>query len=186
MRRISAEELRDSILAIDGRLNLKMYGPGFYPEISAEVLPSQSLPGSGWGQSSRDEQARRSIYIHVKRSLITPLLGSFDFPDTDSSCEARFATAPPTQALTLLNGKFLHEEAAVFADRLRREAGEDSRARIARAVKLAYCRTAAEAEIERGLKLISVLQDKHGLTPEQAWKFYCLTLLNQNEFVYLD
>ncbi len=119
MRRISAEELRDSVLAIDGRLNSKMFGPGIYPEISAEVMAGQSQPGSGWGKSSPAEQARRSVYIHVKRSLITPILSSFDFPDPDSSCEARFVTAPPTQALTLFNGKFLHEEAAAFAERLR-------------------------------------------------------------------
>ena len=56
MRRLSAEEIRDSILAVNGRLNLKMYGPGFYPEISAEVLAGQSHPGKGWGKSSAEEQ----------------------------------------------------------------------------------------------------------------------------------
>jgi hypothetical protein len=186
MRRISAEELRDSILAVDGRLNPKMYGPGTFPEISAEVMAGQSQPGNGWGKSSAEEQARRSIYIHVKRSLIMPLLSSFDFPDTDSSCDARFVTTPPTQALALFNGKFLHDEAAVFAERLRREAGDDPRVRIALAVKLAFCRPATGGEIDRGLKLIATLQDKHNLTAEQAWKYYCLTVLNQNEFVYLD
>ncbi len=186
MRRISAEELRDSVLAVDGRLNSKMFGPGIYPDISAEVMAGQSRPGDGWGKSSPAEQARRSIYIHVKRSLITPILSSFDFPDTDSTCEARFVTTPPTQALALFNGKFLHDESAALADRLRREAGDDPRARIALAVKLAFCRPAAPAEIDRGLKLIEALQDKHGLTLDAAWKYYCLTVLNQNEFVYLD
>src|SRR5262249_11406831 len=74
MRRLTAEEIRDSIHAVTGCLNLKMYGPGVYPEISAEVLAGQSNPGDGWGKSPPEEQARRSIYIHVKRSLITPLL----------------------------------------------------------------------------------------------------------------
>jgi hypothetical protein len=186
MRRISAEELRDSILAVDGRLSPRMYGPGIFPEISAEVMAGQSQPGNGWGKSSAEEQARRSIYIHVKRSLLLPILSSFDFPDTDSSCEARFVTSPPTQALALFNGKFLHDEAAVFAERLQREAGDDPRARIGLAIKLAFCRPAGAAEIDRGLKLIAALQDKHRLTAEQAWKYYCLTVLNQNEFVYLD
>jgi mono/diheme cytochrome c family protein len=186
MRRISAEELRDSILAVDGRLNLKMYGPGVFTEISAEVMAGQSQPGLGWGKSVPAEQARRSIYVHVKRSLITPILSSFDFPDTDSSCEARFVTTPPTQALALLNGKFLHDEAAAFADRLAREAGADPRSRIALAIKLAFCRSAGDAEIDRGVKLIETLGSKHALAPEQAWKYYCLALLNQNEFVYLD
>src|SRR5205814_456914 len=110
MRRLSGEELRDSIHAVNGRLNTKMYGPGIYPEISAEVLAGQSVPGAGWGKSSPEEQARRSVYIHVKRSLITPLLADFDFADTDSSCAARFATTQPTQALGMLNGEFLHAQ----------------------------------------------------------------------------
>src|SRR5690606_8284168 len=52
MRRLSAEEIRDSIHAVNGRLNFKMYGPGIYPDISQEVLAGQSMPGAGWGKSS--------------------------------------------------------------------------------------------------------------------------------------
>src|ERR1051326_1342737 len=73
MRRLSAEEIRDSVLAVSGNLNLKMYGPGVYPEIPREVLEGQSIPGRGWGKSSTEEQSRRSVYIHVKRSLLTPI-----------------------------------------------------------------------------------------------------------------
>src|SRR5262249_7918163 len=72
MRRLTAEEIRDSILAVSGNLNLKMFGPGIYPEIPKEVLAGQSMPGRGWGKSSPEEQARRSVYIHVKRSLLYP------------------------------------------------------------------------------------------------------------------
>ncbi|MBW3599590.1 MAG: PSD1 and planctomycete cytochrome C domain-containing protein, partial [Planctomycetes bacterium] len=107
MRRLSAEEIRDSIHAVSGELNLKMYGPGIYPELSQEVLAGQSRPGDGWGASSRQEQARRSIYIHVKRSLIPPSLANFDFPETDRTCEARFNTTIPQQALGMLNGDFI-------------------------------------------------------------------------------
>ena len=79
-----------------------------------------------------EEQARRSIYIHVKRSLITPLLASFDFPDTDISCEARFATTQPdagaghAQRRVSATSRRPH-----LAERLRREAGDDPAARIA-------------------------------------------------------
>ena len=74
MRRLSAEELRDTVHVVSGAFNPKMYGPGIYPAIPKEVLATQSKPGHGWGNSSPEEQARRSVYIHVKRSLLTPFL----------------------------------------------------------------------------------------------------------------
>jgi mono/diheme cytochrome c family protein len=186
MRRLGAEELRDSVLSITGQLNPQMYGPGIYPEISAEVLHGQSQPGAGWGKSTPEQQARRSVYIHVKRSLILPLLSSFDFPESDSSCEARFTTSPPTQALGMLNGKFLGDEAAHFAARLAREAGDDPAARVALAYRLAFSRSPTTDETARGIRLIESLETKHQLAADAAWKYYCLTILNRNELLYLD
>ncbi|MEX0585201.1 MAG: DUF1553 domain-containing protein, partial [Pirellulales bacterium] len=186
MRRLSAEELRDSIHAVTGRLNQQMYGPGIYPEISQEVLAGQSMPGAGWGKSSPEEQARRSVYIHIKRSLITPLLADFDFPETDGSCAARFATTQPAQALGMLNGSFLHRQAAELATRLKREAGDDRAAQVKLARRLALCRQPDAASVERGLKLMESLEKKHGIAADKALDYYCLTVLNLNEFVYLD
>ncbi len=100
-----------------------MFGPGVYPEIPKEVLAGQSVPGRGWGKSSPEEQARRSIYIHVKRSLLYPILESFDLAEADRSTPVRFSTTQPTQALSMINGDFLHKQAKRFADRLRSEAG---------------------------------------------------------------
>lgn len=186
MRRLSAEEIRDSIHAVTGQLNLKMYGHGFYPEISKEVLAGQSQPGAGWGKSSTEEQARRSVYIHVKRSLITPVLAAFDFPETDSSCEARFATTQPAQALAMLNSDLMHRQAAVFAERLRKEAGSDVTAQIKLALNLSLCRPPDQPNIDRGLKLIDALKTKHSVTADAALQYYCLMVLNLNEFLYLD
>ena len=116
MRRLTCEELRDSVLAVSGDLNLKMYGPGVYPKIPREVMAGQSVPGSGWGRSSPEEQARRSIYVHVKRSLLLPILESYDLAETDRSTPARFSTTQPTQALAMLNsGVSLSEQASALA-----------------------------------------------------------------------
>ena len=186
MRRLGAEEIRDSIYAVNGRLNLKMFGPGFYPDISAEVLAGQSSPGSGWGKSTPEEQARRSIYIHVKRSLITPLLADFDFADTDGSCAARFATTQPTQALGMLNGQFIHQQAAELAERVKREAGDQPNHQVRMALRLVTSREPDAAQVERGLNLLKTLREKHKLDPDQALKHYCLIAYNLNEFVYLD
>ena len=95
--------MRDTVNVVSGAFNPKMYGPGIYPAIPKEVLATQSKPGHGWGNSSPEEQARRSVYIHVKRSLITPILADFDLADTDTTCPVRFVTTQPTQALGMMN-----------------------------------------------------------------------------------
>jgi hypothetical protein len=185
MRRLSAEEIRDSILAVGGDLNLKMYGPGVYPEIPAEVLAGQSMPGHGWGKSSPEESARRSVYVHVKRSLVMPILESFDLAETDRSTPARFATTQPTQALGMLNGAFLRDQSHLLAARVEREAGKDRSKQVERALRLVTSRQPAEAEIRRGVDLISGLESG-GMKPDEALASFCLVALNLNEFLYLD
>lgn len=186
MRRLGAEEVRDTILAVNGRLNLKMYGPGFYPLISKEVLQGQSRPGHGWGKSSEEERARRSIYIFVKRSLITPLLSNFDFADTDSSCAVRFVTTQPAQALGMINGDFVNRQAEQFANRILKEEALDHPQFVSRAIRLAYGRRPQIGEVDQGVRLIDTLIKKHALKEKQALNYFCLTILNRNEFVYLD
>lgn len=186
MRRLSAEEIRDSVYAVTGKLNPKMYGPGTFPEISPEVLAGQSVPGQGWGKSSPEEAARRAVYIHVKRSLVTPMLSAFDFPDTDTTCEARFTTTQPAQALGLMNGKFFQERAAEFADRLRREAGVDPTRQVALAYRLALQRPIDQTQVARGVELLKTLRAKHNLDETRTLNYFCLAVLNLNEFVYLD
>ncbi len=186
MRRLTAEEIRDSILAISGTLNLKMYGPGVYTPIPREVLAGQSMPGNGWGTSPLEEQCRRSIYVHVKRSLLTPILESFDTAETDRSTAVRFVTTQPTQALALLNSEFLHKQASHFADRLRREAGADNDKQVRLALTLATARPPSDTEVRRGVDLIAALRSKDGMSEEAALRYFCLMVLNINEFVYLD
>ena len=186
LRRLGAEELRDATLAASGKLNLQMYGPSFYPEMSPEVLATQSKPGDGWGDSSDEEESRRSVYIYVKRSLLTPLLTAFDFPDVDASCEARFNTTQPGQALSMLNGQFANEQAGYLADRVRTEAGDDPEDQVARAIEITLGREATKEEIADGLDLLHQLTKEHNRDPQEALRYWCLVALNQNEFLYLD
>ncbi len=185
MRRLSAEEVRDSILAVSGTLNLKAGGPGVYPPIPKEVLAGQSRPGEGWPQSPPDESARRSVYVHVKRSLLVPILAHHDQADTDSSCPVRYTTTVPTQALGMLNGDFTHEQARELAMRLRRECGDDLPAQIARAIRLTASRRPGDDEAARDAAFVRRLSDT-GLSAEEALRHFCLLVLNANEFLYLD
>ena len=187
MRRLRAEEIRDSILAVNGTLNLeKMFGPSIYPVIEKEVLAGQSVPGSGWHQSSDEDRRRRSVYIHLKRSLTVPLLANFDVADTDFTCPTRFATTQPTQALSMLNSVFLLEESQKLARLLKESSGDDRSAQVATALRRALQREPEPQEIERGVKLIGSLEKEFGQSPDNALKYFCLTVLNLNEFVYLD
>ena len=190
MRRLAAEEIRDSIHVASGAFNPKMFGPSIYPAMPQAVLATQSVPGKGWGDSSPEEQARRSVYIHVKRSLLTPILADFDLADPDSSCPVRFTTTQPTQALGMMNGDFLHAQARVFAERVRRDAGgtnaDQTAAMVRRAIEVALVRKATDAEVERGVALIDELEAKDGVGPGRALELYCLMILNLNEFAYLD
>jgi hypothetical protein len=186
MRRLGAEEIRDAILSISGNLNRKMYGQSVYPEIPKEVLRGQSMPGKGWGKSSPQEQARRSIYVHVKRSLLLPILEIFDLAETDRSSPVRFSSTQPTQALLMLNSDFVNKQAAVFAARLKQEAGDKIEDQVRLALSLVTCRPAKSGEVERCMRLYTALQSEDGATPEVAMTYVSLMVLNLNEFIYLD
>ncbi len=195
LTRLEAEVLRDSILAVSGKLNLQMGGPSVYPKISKDVLAGQSRPGSGWGAWDESAASRRAVYLFVKRSLLVPMLELFDLADTTSSCEQRSRSTIPTQALTLLNGEFLNRQAGYFAERLISEADGDDRSRVELAYQLALAREPEEAELaaslaflERQRELIrreSAGNDSADVEQEalQAW---CLVVYNLNEFLYVD
>jgi hypothetical protein len=150
------------------------------------VLHSSSQPKNVWGNSPPEERTRRSVYVFVKRSLIEPVLNTFDSADTDSSCPVRFTTTVPTQSLTSLNSKFFNDQAGLLAQRLRKEAGAKPAEQVKLALHLALGRDAAPAEVQRGLNLIEKFQSEDKLSPEKALDYFCLLVLNLNEFVYLD
>ncbi|MEC9477296.1 MAG: DUF1553 domain-containing protein [Planctomycetota bacterium] len=184
-RRLSAEELRDSVLAISGNLNRTLAGPGVYPPMPQEILATSSRPGAAWGRSNPEESARRSLFIHVKRSLLHPMLLAFDMADTDSSCPVRFNTVQPTQALTLLNSDFTIKQGKIFAERLRGEA--DSLAtRVERALYLVAQRKPTSERIRDNIAFIENIQQEHNLDANTALDIFCVMAFNLNEFIHID
>ena len=186
IRRLTAEEVRDSILAVSGRLNVKkMYGPSIFPVLSREVLAGQSRPGDGWGRSSDEDVRRRSIYIHVKRSLRVPLLSNFDAADTDTSCPVRFNTTQPTQALGLLNSDFTNQESVKFA-KIIADLHQDRRDQVKEILWRVTQREPKESEIQRGINLIKAWESEDRVDSKKALAFYCLLAINLNEFMFID
>ena len=185
MRRLSAEELRDSVLAVSGNLNLKMAGPSIYPPMPRAVLETASRPNQAWGRSSPTEAARRSLYVFVKRSLRHPLLEGFDQPDTDRPCSVRFNTTVPTQSLMMINSDFMNKQAKIFADRLKSEHPDDLGAQLTRGLELATSRPPTPEEIAELRGLVQELIEEDRIDEQDALATACLVILNLNEFLHL-
>ncbi len=186
MRRLTAEELRDSILAANGSINLKLGGESVYPPMPKEILATSSQPENAWGKSPVEDHTRRTIYTHVKRSLLAPLLTDFDLADTDSSCPVRFSTVQPTQALNLMNSEFLNKQAVALGNRVREESPDDMDAQLTRAIALCSQRQPRANELEQAHQFIEDMKRDFGHNDQTAIDRFCLLALNLNEFIFLD
>ena len=186
MRRLDAEEIRDSILTVNGTLNRLMGGPPIYPDIPAEVLAGESRPGANWEISTPEQKARRSVYIHLKRSLAVPILASFDAADTDFTCPVRFATTQPTQALGLMNSVFSNEQAKIFAMFVIKSVGNRPEAQVEFALSRVLQRKPTAVEMQRGVRFIANTVSKQQIEESEALRYFCVVALNLDEFVYID
>jgi hypothetical protein len=146
-RRLDADALRDSMLDVSGELNLTIGGPGFTPRVSKEALEGLSKKSGAWKQSSLTERRRRSVYMYLQRSLLLPLMTTFDFRDTTQPCGRRDVTTVAPQALALLNNAFVHEMSEAFARRIIEEVGDVPRDLATRAWQVAFGREPTETEV---------------------------------------
>ena len=186
MRRLSAEEIRDSVLSVSGNLNLKQGGPSVFPQLPEEVLATSSQPTRVWGQSSPEEANRRSVYVKVKRSLLVPILNQFDMADTDSTCAVRFVTTVPTQSLTMLNGKFINQQAQAFAERIRQHGGSNLSQRLKFGLRLVLSRQPNDEELIWAKDFVDTLIREEQVESDIALDRFALLALNLNEFIFLD
>lgn len=182
LRRMDAEVLRDSMLLFSGDLNLKPSGPGIYPELPAEVHRTQDSARKGWGESSLEDQNRRSIYIYAKRALPLPLLEVFDASHVSFSLGRRPVTTVAPQALTLLNDAFMQDRAARLAYQT---------SSMNELFKILWQRLpsddeykACEAMLKDQTELLR--SDGNQQAEEQAWAHLCLAMLNANESIMID
>lgn len=184
-RRLTGEELRDAALFVTGELNRRVFGPWVFPPMAKEVLATASRPDQAWGRSTPEDANRRSLYVHVKRSLREPLLAAFDQPDPDLPCAVRFPTNVPTQALLTLNGEFMGARATAFAEVLASEA-EGEHEQIGLAIEIALQREPEPGEVERAAELLEALRREHGAGQDEVLRLFALGLLNRNEFIWVD
>lgn len=191
-RRLEAEAIRDTWLAVSGSLNLARGGPSVYPTLPPEVHTTQDSAGKGWQDSPVDEQNRRSVYLVVKRALKVPLLECLDFANSTSAQGERPVTTVAPQALMLLNDPFARARARAFAERLTREAGPGDDARVRLAFRLAMQRPPTENEVGAARRLLAAQRAEGSASPARqdaqhaAWESLCRAILNLNEVIHVD
>lgn len=149
-RRLDAESLRDSMLSASGEIDLTVGGAGFKPTISEEALEGFSKKGAVWQAAPLEHQRRRSLYIFVSRSLMPPMMTTFDQCDTTLPCAQRDVTTVAPQALALLNNHFTHDRSDALATRIE-DSAQPLELKIESAWKYALGRrpTAHEAALGR-------------------------------------
>jgi len=175
-RRLSGEEIRDAMLQISGALNPEPGGPSVVIPVEQELIDQLYKPSQWMITPDVSEHNRRSIYLFAKRNLRLPFLEVFDQPSAQTSCAARQQSTHARQALEMINGDFANRLAAVFSDRLRREAGQASEAQVRLGYRLAASREPTPLELQLSTKFINEV----GL-PE-----FALALFNVNAFLYVD
>jgi len=176
-RRLEAEEIRDTMLAISGRLNTKAGGPSVMVQIDPELIKDLKRPQYWVPTRDKKEHDRRTIYMIYKRNLILPFMQVFDSPDTLLSCARRDQSTHAPQALELLNGTVSNDLAVSMSKRLAELAS--ARQRVDYAWRLAAGRAPNERERVLSMKY---LDDPD---PAAATEF-ALSLFNSNAFLYVN
>jgi hypothetical protein len=171
-RRLSAEEIRDTMLFVSGKLDTTSGGPGFRLYHVMQDNVSTYVPLDEHGR----ETYRRAVYHQNIRASVIDLITDFDQPDCAFSTPNRAETTTPLQALTMLNHSFTLDMARFMAERLRREAGEDPTAQVQRIYALCYGRQPTEPETTACVELIG----QHSLVA------LCRVILNTSELIYVN
>jgi hypothetical protein len=202
--RMEGEALRDSMLLASGLLNPKMGGPGIHPELPAGATTTSYR--STWTPEADTEVNRRSVYIFVKRNLIYPMFEAFDAPNAEETCSRRFQTVIPSQSLTLMNDRLVMKWSQALAERVLDDSGLKPEQQVERAFKIALSRPPKPEEEKTVLDFLGrqsaaiaqrLAANEKVLLPEKlpagaeparvaAFVDFCHTLLNSNEFMYLN
>ena len=183
-RRLEAEEIRDSILAASGDLNLKMEGTPVVPPLDKDELYGIiGDPSNAWVVTSdAREHTRRSVYLLSRRAFRAPMFELFDSPDGIMSCSRRESSTIAPQSLTLLNGRFTVEQSKSLAAKLAKSPEAD---RIDQAWEHVLSRKPSPEERTAAQKFLSTQQKNLGSESAALYELN-RSLFNLNEFLYVD
>ena len=186
IRRLQGEAIRDSILAVSGRLDPKVYGPSVTLHLTS-FMQGRGRPGRS---GPVDGDGRRSIYTEIRRNFLPPMLVAFDMPIPFNSIGRRNLSNVPAQALILMNDPFVVEQAEVWAKKLVSEK-LDTSSRIKKMYAQAFSRPPSELELKNATAFIELQAKELAIKPAdipanvQIWKDLCHVIFNVKEFIYL-
>ncbi len=186
VRRLESEAMRDTILTISGRLDAAMHGPPV-PVYLTAFMQGRGRPGQS---GPLDGAGRRSVYQAVNRNFLNPFMVTFDTPQPASAVGRRSQSNVPAQALILLNSEFVHQQATVWAQRLKAQQPPDRR--VETAWLQAFARLPEPAEAAAATEFLKVAAAELGAPAESATDNeavlaqLCHALLNKKELIYLE
>ena len=205
VRRLEAEAVRDTILAVNGKLNVRQFGapiPVMEDEVGQIVVGIENKNGEnrpGPIIPLHGEEFRRSVYVQVRRTRPLAMLDTFDLPTLDPNCTSRNSSTATPQSLMLMNSDFVLENAKLLAARLQTEAGADLAAQIQLAWRLSFNRLPTETELQAAQQFfadqianftaIPTTETDPAKKPDPlvwARTTFCQALLSSNEFLYVD
>ncbi|MES2791069.1 MAG: PSD1 and planctomycete cytochrome C domain-containing protein [Planctomycetota bacterium] len=205
VRRLEAEAVRDTILAVNGKLNLRQFGsavPVMEDDVGQIVVGIENKNGEnrpGPIIPMQGEEYRRSVYVQVRRSRPLAMLDTFDLPTLDPNCTSRNVSTATPQSLMLMNSDFVLENAKLLAARLVTEAGADQTAQIQLAWQLAFNRAPSAEEQQAAQQFFTEQIANFSAVPTKetdpakqpdplvwARTTFCQALFSSNEFLYVD
>jgi hypothetical protein len=176
--RVEAEIVRDLALAVSGLLDRRRGGPSVVPPFPDGLL-SHKLTAEELRHPTNDHR-RRSVYVHVQRTLLHPSLAAFDAADGNSTCVRRERSSTPVQALALLNDPVFTECIDALGEQLRKLEGDES-ARLRNGFARCLSRQPTDDELNVLRKLVE-RQREQGASDETIWRGVARTLINLDEF----
>ncbi len=180
-RRLSGEQLRDSMLQAAGVLDAKVGGPPVQPP-QPEGVYAFTQNRKNWKPSEGSARHRRSLYTRIWRSAAFPFFTTFDTPAANVTCTRRVPSRSPLQALALANDPLVVELAAAFGARIAGLEADSDAARIDAAFELALGRPPTGAERERLTLHVGAVREARG--EDAAWFALARVLFNLGEFTH--
>jgi len=174
-RRLTAEELRDGMLAITGELNPEMGGVPIMPEMNMEValqprMIQFSIAPAYQPSPTPRERNRRSIYAYRVRGQADPFMEVFNQPNPNESCDLRDAASVSPQAFTMMNSDVMSDRAIAFALRLQQES-KTLKGQVQRAFLIALGRVPSASEQKRLETYVRQMQEYHRGTQAEPVKY---------------